>query len=408
MTSTTSIDRTSVHERGRAGVTTNTVAAWASIGAGAIHAAAIGLHTEHRQTALAFTAVAAFQVLWGMLALAVPSRVVAAVGTVGSAGLVVGFLAAKTSGIGFVDGLETVEAVQLPDTVAAMLAAGVVVLTLASMLGHRGLRPLGRASSMVGIVAVVGLTLPGLVGASSPSHEHGEGAEADHAVHDEGHEAATDAVAGADDPHAGHESAAVAPTPYDPSMPIDLGGVDGVTPQQQAAAENLIAITLADLPQFADTANAEAAGYHSIRDGATGHEHYINWDYIDDDRILDPDYPESLVYEMRNGEKTLVSAMFMLGTGTTLDDVPELGGPLTQWHIHDNLCFTDDPVAPVVAGLIAADGSCSPPLVKLAEVPMIHVWIVSHPCGPFAALDGVGAGQIAEGEERLCDHAHGA
>jgi hypothetical protein len=39
---------------------------------------------------------------------------------------------------------------------------------------------------------------------------------------------------------------------------------------------------------------------------------------------------------------------------------------------------------------------------------MIHVWIVPHECGPFAALEGVGAGQIKPGEERLCDHAHGA
>jgi hypothetical protein len=39
---------------------------------------------------------------------------------------------------------------------------------------------------------------------------------------------------------------------------------------------------------------------------------------------------------------------------------------------------------------------------------MIHVWIVPHRCGPFAALEGVGGGQINEGEERLCDHAHGA
>jgi hypothetical protein len=39
---------------------------------------------------------------------------------------------------------------------------------------------------------------------------------------------------------------------------------------------------------------------------------------------------------------------------------------------------------------------------------MIHVWIVPHRCGPFAALEGVGGGQIKAGEERLCDHAHGA
>jgi hypothetical protein len=39
---------------------------------------------------------------------------------------------------------------------------------------------------------------------------------------------------------------------------------------------------------------------------------------------------------------------------------------------------------------------------------MVHVWITPHPCGPFAALEGIAGGQISEGEERLCDHAHGA
>ena len=39
---------------------------------------------------------------------------------------------------------------------------------------------------------------------------------------------------------------------------------------------------------------------------------------------------------------------------------------------------------------------------------MIHVWITEHPCGPFAALEGIAGGTIADGETRLCDHAHGA
>jgi hypothetical protein len=39
---------------------------------------------------------------------------------------------------------------------------------------------------------------------------------------------------------------------------------------------------------------------------------------------------------------------------------------------------------------------------------MVHVWIVPHECGPVAALDGLGAGQIRPDEQRLCDHAHGA
>jgi hypothetical protein len=41
-------------------------------------------------------------------------------------------------------------------------------------------------------------------------------------------------------------------------------------------------------------------------------------------------------------------------------------------------------------------------------VPMIHVWIVPNPCGPFAALEGIGGGQIKAGQTRLCDHVHGS
>jgi hypothetical protein len=208
--------------------------------------------------------------------------------------------------------------------------------------------------------------------------------------------------------HAGHDTT-VATKPYDPALPIDLGGVEGVTPQQQAFAENLVAATVRDLPKWADLDVVAAAGFHSIGDGATGHEHYIQWDWIDDDVWLDPDSPESLVFEPQpDGSKRLVSAMFMLPGGTGLEDVPDWGGALMQWHVHGDLCFTDDPVAPQVAGVKPIGVPCSPPLVDLIQAPMIHVWITPHPCGPFAALEGVGGGQVPDGETVLCDHAHGA
>ena len=106
--------------------------------------------------------------------------------------------------------------------------------------------------------------------------------------------------------------------------------------------------------------------------------------------------------------KTLEAAMYMLPSGTALDDVPDIGGPLTQWHIHDNLCFTTDPVAPQVADLTDADGTCPPGQQRFdPRVPMMHVWIIPNKCGPFASLEGVGAGQINEGEQRACDHTHG-
>lgn len=71
-----------------------------------------------------------------------------------------------------------------------------------------------------------------------------------------------------------------------------------------------------------------------------------------------------------------------------------------QWHVHDDLCLTDDPVAAQLEGPTRPDGTGRPPLIKLHEWAMIHVWIVPHVCGPFAALEGVGAGSIKEGEQR--------
>jgi hypothetical protein len=227
-----------------------------------------------------------------------------------------------------------------------------------------------------------------------------DGARMDQCDHG-GHEVGDDGGAG--------DGAAGATKPYDPDLPIDLGGVDGVTPQQQAFAENLVAATVRDLPQWADLEAVEAAGFRSIGDGASGHEHYIQWEWIDDDVILDPDHPESLVFEPQpDGSKKLVSAMFMLPSNTPIDEAPDLGGALMQWHVHGDLCFTDDPDAPQVAGIKPLGTSCPRPLVDGTMAPMIHVWITPTPCGPFAALDGIAGGQVPDGEAILCDHAHGS
>jgi hypothetical protein len=200
----------------------------------------------------------------------------------------------------------------------------------------------------------------------------------------------------------------IEPKPYDPALPIDLGGIAGVTPQQQAAAENIVAENVMRLPQWADPSVAEAAGFRSIGDGASGHEHYVNWKWIDDDVTLNPDYPESLVYEPQpDGSKKLVSAMYMLPPSVGLDEVPDIGGALMQWHFHDDLCFTPGD-HPQVATVQSPDTPCPAPLERLPPSPMIHVWITAHPCGPFAALEGVGAGQILAGQQRLCDTAHGS
>jgi hypothetical protein len=97
----------------------------------------------------------------------------------------------------------------------------------------------------------------------------------------------------------------------------------------------------------------------------------------------------------------------MLPFGSHFTDIPDVGGALTQWHVHRDLCLTDDPEQKVVAGLTSVDGACRPGTTKAGDTPMLHVWIVPNQCGPFAALEGIGAGQVPPGQTRLCDTRHG-
>jgi hypothetical protein len=197
--------------------------------------------------------------------------------------------------------------------------------------------------------------------------------------------------------------------PFDPTQPVDLSGTPGVSPAQQAAAEALVRNTLHDLPRFASQSAAFAAGYRTIGDAFTGDEHWVNWAYANDTDILDPLHPESLVYDTRvAGHPTLEAAMFMLAPGDRFTDVPPLfQSPLTQFHVHDNICFqqTADPLQKVFAGL-TSNGECPAGQTLAGNIPMLHVWIVKNPCGPFAALLGIGAGQVPAGETANCDTAH--
>jgi uncharacterized membrane protein len=219
-------------------------------------------------------------------------------------------------------------------------------------------------------------------------------------------------------PDGSSTTAAVAPTTTVPSYNdtgaarITLAGFPGVSAEQQARAEELIYQTRTILPKFATPEIAKEYGFTSIQDASTGVEHYINWSWINDEHELNPNYPESLVFAVgQGGSRTLVSAMYMVGDEYTLETVPDVGGPLTQWHIHNNLCFNQDPKisgSTRVVGVTSEDGPCSFG-VKIQPNPMLHVWLKPQACGPFAALEGVGAGQIKPGEERLCDevHSHG-
>lgn len=352
------------------------VAAIASIAAGIVHAGAVASHSDHRAAVWTFLVVTVVEVAWGAYALARPRRWVAVLGAVLGAAAFGGWVLAKSRGIGFINGLDDKEPVQFADGLCAALEFVSFATAGLSLVARRLVPP----RAVVGAVAVAILvsTGPGTVAALNHEHNHGAAAE---------------------------PAPAVPPHPFDPSLPIDLSGVPGVTPQEQARAENLLAASVQLLPQWSDPTYDQAHGFFSIGDGATGVEHYLNPEFMNDSVMLDPDRPESLVFDTTVTPKKLVAAMYMATPGMTLQQVPDIGGPLTQWHIHNNLCFNGQGH---VAGLTRADGSCRAGLVKGAETPMIHVWIVPHQCGPFAALEGIGGGQILPGQTVACDHVHGA
>ena len=112
------------------------VAAIASLGTGAVHATAAGVHAE-TLAAIAFSLTAVAQLGWGSWALARPVRRLSLVGVAVNATAVGAWVLAKTIGVPFVDGLEVSERIQYADATAAALALIAVAGTLATLIGRR-------------------------------------------------------------------------------------------------------------------------------------------------------------------------------------------------------------------------------------------------------------------------------
>jgi hypothetical protein len=360
----------------------------ASVGAGACHLSAAGMHAETPYLARIFVIMGAAQLIVGLVLALGGGRAAAAVAVVVNIAAVGGWGLTRTVGIPWIYGLQVSEPPQIADSACAALGAIAIVLAVAVLLlGVRQAPRVGLVGpgALVGIVSVAAM----LTGAT---HVHSSDA-AGH-VHDE----------------AGHGPAGYTsawPRPFDPTQPIDFGGVPGVTPEQQARAETLVAATLQDLPQFADVATIGPLGFTSIGDAFSGFEHYVNFAYANDDAFLDPNKPESLVYQVSGDRRTLVAAMFA-ASGMSLTDpaLVDWGGPLMQWHVHKDLCWS---AADVVVGVTDPAGNCAPGSFNArGDIPMVHVWIAPNECGPFAALEGGGAGQVAGNGPRVdqCAAAH--
>ncbi|WP_431958437.1 hypothetical protein [Nocardia lijiangensis] len=378
----------------------------ASIGAGALHLFAAGLHTEHATLARLMVALAALQCVTGLLATLGARRAVTA------AVLGVNLFAAATwaytrfASVPWIDGLEA-EAPQFIDSVCAAL--GVLAAVAAGVALTRPQAQLPAMQTGIAATAVGVLAVAAMLGGVGHVHSHGDDhAHGDQAAHGDDH---AHGDQGAHGDHTGHSAGAQWPRPFDPAHPIDVSGVPGVTTAQEQRATALIRSTLDNLPAFADVRSVGALGYRSIGDSSTGYEHYINSAYLRDGRFLDATRPESLVYRVDGTNRTLVSAMYIAESRIADPELVDYGGSLMQWHVHDNLCWSSGANGPRVAGITDAQGACPPGSINPgAGSPMVHVWITAHRCGPFAALEGHGAGQAATGPDGrrtdVCAHDH--
>ncbi|MGF1617965.1 MAG: hypothetical protein ACFCU2_09210 [Acidimicrobiia bacterium] len=141
------------------------------------------------------------------------------------------------------------------------------------------------------------------------------------------------------------------------------------TAEEQVAADELYAQVKSALAKFEDPLVAEAYGYDVLP--IVGRDHHAdNPEYLEDGRIFDPERPETLVYAETPRGPVLLGAMFQMPFN---EPAPRVGGPLTVWHSHENVCISLVP--PSMVGLLSPYGVCPLGSVNIPSTnEMIHAW----------------------------------
>lgn len=164
------------------------------------------------------------------------------------------------------------------------------------------------------------------------------------------------------------------------------------TPAQQQAAATLVASVEKDIQQYASLQTAEADGYEPISKRHLAMTHYLNRSVVRSGDVLDPAHPSALMFANTVNGPVLVGAMF-LGPAPCVPG-PDLGGSLTQWHAHDNLCLSGGQIVGRTSG-----GSCTLGTSRDSGYFMLHVWTAPQLAAkyqfqadlPAGALSGIDA-----------------
>jgi hypothetical protein len=156
------------------------------------------------------------------------------------------------------------------------------------------------------------------------------------------------------------------------------------TPEERTAAETLWATTRAATSVWADPRAARRSGFRVHRASRKAGDVSPHWLHAEhhrwsnDDRFLDPEHPEVIIYA-NAPHKPLVLIGVMYGMKPGMHG-PALGGPITRWHTHV-ICARGHKrgFAP------RPDGSCpAGTRLRQARNEMLHVWFTHDLRSAFA------------------------
>lgn len=224
-----------------------------------------------------------------------------------------------------------------------LLAAIGIVLVTAGVAGAAWIMWLAHRSPTTRFAGAVALALvPVLAGgvaaasvAAEAGHAHDEALAAAH-PHPTDEEPAKEEPTMAAGP-ATHEGAAARPEDSDAAHHHgDDRDYDArwaaATPDERAAATELVEDTRAATAGYTDFDAALATGYRANPQGGEDATHHPNRSLMRDRKVLDPTAPESLMYwTAPDGRKVLVGVVYKT---TASEDAPAPGGELTAWHTH--------------------------------------------------------------------------
>ena len=163
---------------------------------------------------------------------------------------------------------------------------------------------------------------------------------------------------------------------------MDMSHLEPPTVEQRQWADDFVARSWSSARRhgWLDFEKAKADGFEPLW---SDREHYQNRAFVFDDKILDADRPEFLMYRDTPRGKLLVG--FMYFTRSLEEHGPTLGGSLAPWHYHPwngrGYC-AEGGILPVSRP--DGQGRCPRGERVSRSAEMLHVWLVDHPLGPYA------------------------